>query len=526
MDAPDTEINGGLVLTSLIGLRDTGGNTTAGINGITEKSAKGGGVAAWFGGEMVDKDYNDGSKTPANTIFRFDGSGYVAGGAIWWGTDGRVHADPTSFIISEKNLGAYLTFFEPTWKSGSAGTSVADLVSLKPNAPFTKLGVSGDASFEGAISFHGIKLTYDATNKAIKVDGNLYATGGISAYGASSGAGGGGLNASVISYADALKLASESLSEIASAYSIKALDSRISSLEGGSATSISVSGSGNAVTSVTKNGTTISVVKGTSFLTAHQSLANYLTKTDASNTYLTKTAASSTYQPKGNYLTAHQSLDGYVNNIVTNGTGNAITSVTKSGKTVTFTKGSIFLTSHQSLANYYTKGATDDLLSAKQDASGSLTFFSSDGNYVASRFFGDDMLNKLASTKYIELWSNYGFFNIAVGNINTNKVVIRDGTSSQFLKADGSLDNRTYLTSHQSLDGYINNITASGTGNAITSVTKSGKTITFTKGSTFLTSHQSLANYYTKGATDDLLSAKQDASGSLTFFSSNDNYAA
>ena len=356
MDTPDTEINGGLVLTSLIGLRDTDGNTTAGINGITEKSAKGGGIAAWFGGEMVDKDYNDGSKTPANTIFRFDGSGYVAGGAIWWGTDGRVHADPTSFIISEKNLGAYLTFFEPTWKAGSAGTSVADLESLKPNAPFSKLGVSGDATFEGAITFHGIKLTYDATNKAIKIDGNLYATGGISAYGASDGAsGGGGLNGSVKSYADALKLTSESLSEIASAYSIKALDSRISSLEGGSATSISVSGSGNAVTSVTKNGTTISVVKGTSFLTAHQSLANYLTKTDASNTYLTKTAASSTYQPKGNYLTAHQSLDGYVNNITINGTGNAITSVTKSGKTVTFTKGATFLTSHQSLAGYATQ---------------------------------------------------------------------------------------------------------------------------------------------------------------------------
>lgn len=316
MDAPDTEINGGLVLTSLIGLRDTDGNTTAGINGITEKSAKGGGIAAWFGGEMVDKEYNDGSKTPANTIFRFDGSGYVAGGAIWWGTDGRVHADPTSFIISEKNLGAYLTFFEPTWKAGSAGTSVADLVSLKPNAPFTKLGVSGDATFEGAISFHGIKLTYDATNKAIKIDGNLYATGGITAYGASSVSGGGGLNGSVKSYADALKLASESLSEIASAYSIKALDSRISSLEGGSATAISVSGSGNAVTSVTKNGTTISVVKGSTF------------------------------------LTSHQSLDGYVNNITTSGTGNAITSVTKSGKTVTFTKGAMFLTSHQSLSAY------------------------------------------------------------------------------------------------------------------------------------------------------------------------------
>lgn len=356
IDVPDTEINGGLVLTSLIGLRDTGGNTTAGINGITEKSAKGGGIAAWFGGEMVDKDYNDGSKTPANTIFRFDGSGYVAGGAIWWGTDGRVHADPTSFIISEKNLGAYLTFFEPTWKSGSAGTSVADLVSLKPNAPFSKLGVSGDATFEGTITFHGIKLTYDATNKAIKVDGNLYATGGITAYGAgTSSSSGGGLNGSVKSYSDALKLTSESLSEVASAYSIKALDSRISSLEGGSAMDVSVSGSGNAVTAISKSGTTIIVTKGTTFLTSHQSLASYLTKADAA----------SLYQPKGNYLTAHQSLDGYVNAIAVSGSGNAVTAVTKSGKTITFTKGATYLTSHQSLSNYYTKSSVDSLLNDK-----------------------------------------------------------------------------------------------------------------------------------------------------------------
>ena len=313
MDAPDTEINGGLVLSSLIGLRDTDGNTTAGVNGITEKSAKGGGIAAWFGGEMVDKDYNDGSKTPANTIFRFDGSGYVAGGAIWWGTDGRVHADPTSFIISEKNLGAYLTFFEPTWKAGSAGTSVADLVSLKPNAPFTKLGVSGDAAFEGAISFHGIDITYDATNKAIKVDGNLYATGGITAYGASSVAGGGGLNGSVKSYADALKLTTENLSEVASAYSVAKLKSLIDGIDGSAPTevdwsiiknkpttlagygitdginSVSVNGSGNAVTSASISNHSLTLTKGATFLTSHQTL-DHIISTDKRNTILSPTS--------------------------------------------------------------------------------------------------------------------------------------------------------------------------------------------------------------------------------------------
>lgn len=330
-----TDIDGGLVMTTLLALRDGDGNVQSGINGAIDPNRGKKSIATWWGGQMVDKDYNSGNLTPATSLIRFDGSGYLANGAIWWDVSGKVHADPTSFIISEKNLGAYLTFFEPTWKEGSAGTSVADLVSLKPNAPFSKLGVSGDATFEGAISFHGIKITYDATNKAIKIDGNLYATGGITAYGAgaSTTGGGGGLNGSVKSYSNALKLTSESLSEIASAYSIKALDSRISSLEGGSATAISVSGSGNAVTSVTKNGTTISVVKGSTF------------------------------------LTSHQSLDGYVNAISVSGSGNAITSVSKSGKGITFTKGATFLTSHQSLANYYTKSSVDSLLSGKSATS-------------------------------------------------------------------------------------------------------------------------------------------------------------
>lgn len=368
-----TDIDGGLVMTTLLALRDGDGNVQSGINGAIDPNRGKKSIATWWGGQMVDKDYNSGNLTPATSLIRFDGSGYLANGAIWWDVSGKVHADPTSFIISEKNLGAYLIFFEPTWKAGSAGTSVADLVSLKPNAPFSKLGVSGDATFEGAISFHGIKLTYDSTNKAIKIDGNLYATGGITAYGAgaSTTGGGGGLNGSVKSYSSALKLTSESLSEIASAYSIKALDSRISSLEGGSAMDVSVSGSGNAVTSVTKNGTTISVVKGSTF------------------------------------LTSHQSLDGYVNAISVSGSGNAITSVSKSGKGITFTKGATFLTSHQSLANYYTKSSVDSLLSGKSATS------------------------------------------------HTHSVKINGVTKTIAATGGTAVDLGTYLTSHQSLANYV-----------------------------------------------------------------------
>lgn len=399
-----TDIDGGLVMTTLLALRDGDGNVQSGINGAIDPNRGKKSIATWWGGQMVDKDYNSGNLTPATSLIRFDGSGYLANGAIWWDVSGKVHADPTSFIISEKNLGAYLIFFEPTWKEGSAGTSVADLVSLKPNAPFSKLGVSGDATFEGAISFHGIKLTYDSTNKAIKIDGNLYATGGITAYGAgaSTTGGGGGLNGSVKSYSNALKLTSESLSEIASAYSIKALDSRISSLEGGSAMDVSVSGSGNAVTSVTKNGTTISVVKGSTF------------------------------------LTSHQSLDGYVNAISVSGSGNAITSVSKSGKGITFTKGATFLTSHQSLANYYTKSSVDSLLSGKSATS------------------------------------------------HTHSVKINGVTKTIAATGGTAVDLGTYLTSHQSLNGYA--------------------TQSWVKSQGYLTSHQdvsvlTMANdrYYTSG---------------------------
>lgn len=220
-----------------------------------------------------------------------------------------------------------LTNTHKLWGNSFNGTADINGSIIVPNGKYISIG--------------NIKMEYDATNKALKITNtttnevaNLYTSGGVSAYGVgTSSSSGGGLNGSVKSYSNALKLTSESLSEIASAYSIKALDSRISSLEGGSATAISVSGSGNAVTSVTKNGTTISVVKGSTF------------------------------------LTSHQSLDGYVNAISVSGSGNAITSVSKSGKGITFTKGATFLTSHQSLANYYTKSSVDSLLSGKSATS-------------------------------------------------------------------------------------------------------------------------------------------------------------
>lgn len=104
-------------------------------------------------------------------------------------------------------------------------------------------------------------------------------------------------------------------------------------------------------------------------------------------------------------------------------------------------------------------------------------------------------------------WSNSwrpigtGASDAAAGN-HTHKVKING--SEKTIAATGVTDLGTYLTS-QSLRGYVHAYNNTGTGNAVTSISIEGGTITANKGTTFLTSHQSLANYYTKGQVDTKL---------------------
>lgn len=82
-----------------------------------------------------------------------------------------------------------------------------------------------------------------------------------------------------------------------------------------------------------------------------------------------------------------------------------------------------------------------------------------------------------------------------------------------------------YLTSHQSLDGYVNDISVIGTGNAVTSITKSGKTVTVTKGANFLTSHQDLSAYAKTSQIPTKVSQLANDSGFLTSHQSLAGYA-
>ncbi len=106
-----TEVDGGLLLTSLIQMRDTDQNIMSGINGLTAKGDKS--IATWWGGGMYDMlDYYDwdGAKwvaknniqIPSNVpsgIIRMDGTGYLAKGKFWWDESGKIYADPTSLFL-------------------------------------------------------------------------------------------------------------------------------------------------------------------------------------------------------------------------------------------------------------------------------------------------------------------------------------------------------------------------------------------------------------------------------------------
>nr|DAI84379.1 MAG TPA: tail protein [Caudoviricetes sp.] len=367
-----TDIDGGLVMTTLLALRDGDGNVQSGINGAIDPNRGKKSIATWWGGQMVDKDYNSGNLTPATSLIRFDGSGYLANGAIWWDVSGKVHADPTSFIISEKNLGAYLAFFEPTWKSGSDGSSIKDLVALTPQAPFKTLAVSNDLSVEGKLKIGSITLS--VVNGALKIDGNVYSTGGMSAYGEGT-SNGGGLNGSIVPFDKAKSLTAQNEgTEIASAWSIKKLYDMINSIDvtgqladylkkteastlyqpkGNYLTShqdISGKSDKTHTHSVKINGVTktIAATGGTAvdlgtYLTSHQSLAAYLKSADAEKTYskLGHTHAFSEITGKPTTLAGYGVTDG-VNAVSVTGNGNAVTSASIDGHTLTLTKGSTF----------------------------------------------------------------------------------------------------------------------------------------------------------------------------------------
>lgn len=181
----NTLIEGGLILSTLIGLGFTDTNklfhVMSGMSGIYDTQKTGNGIAFWAGGSMVDKQ-NDASDNPAQFLVRHDGTGYAAGGNLWWEKNGKVHADPMSFIINEDNLGNLLGLFKPIY---SGGSEYKNITGIEPLFQFTKLRVEGGNIVNGEL-IGGLQIG-DTAKFYIKdgvlfLEGDLAVTGGITMY--------------------------------------------------------------------------------------------------------------------------------------------------------------------------------------------------------------------------------------------------------------------------------------------------------------------------------------------------------
>lgn len=467
-----TTIQNGLILSSVVSLGKnnedfTTQTTYSGISGLFDTSKRGNGIAAWYGGDMIDKfDYYNASTGEFNipegtrvamALDRMDGTGYRANGNLWWDANGVVHADPLSFFVGPSVVGALLASFQVVLQADNVHPDY-----IIPQVPFQELNVA-DTIWTERLRIGDGYLRWDKGNRAFYVvdtDGNLanfygnqLTAGGIG----SGGSGGGGLVSAIRRWEDLGGAFSNADNDTFNAYTVNtiytqlnaadgALSARVAALEGGSALSVQVTGGGNAVTDITKSGTTITATKGTTFLTQHQSLTEYLKKTDAA----------SLYQPKGDYLTAITKAQ--VEAVLT---GN-ITSHTHSQ----------YLTA-QSLSNYVTldseQTVTGHKIFAATDHNGydnwnvPLTVKSSNhagieiscgsythgigthnnGSWYWWRADGWPTYSSEVNGRYIMQYDGTSFD--FKDPVRATKLILAGGSSSQFLKADGSVDGNAYL---------------------------------------------------------------------------------
>lgn len=484
----DTVVKGGLILSTLIALRNDKGNVTAGINGADTKEN---GIALWLGGKAIDKQASttteEEKKIAAKSLLRFDGTGYFANGNLWWDADGTLHADPTSFIINKNNVGVQLALFAPVWKSGTTDTTkLANVLSIDPQKPFTHLDVSGNVTTEGSLKIGGIYLSYDSANNALRLSkdaagkeaANFYALGGITAYGAgASTTGGGGLIVSVISYARIIEgnYTDADLTSIPNAYAIKALSSRIDNIASelgglslswnnitGKPSTFTPSAHTHKWTEITDRITKVSqLTNDKGYLTAHQSLANYYTKSSVDSLLSGKSATSHTHSVKingvtktiaatggaavdlGTYLTSHQSLNGYA--------------------TQSWVKSQGYLTSHQdvsvlTMANnrYYSSGQwginmrNSDIIGVNsiytndvsENPTEAILFFRSNGNYDGIRavngvlYFSNNVVR--TTSKYDAEYEVYHKGNLTkLSQLTNDKNFVTGSVSGQTITING-----------------------------------------------------------------------------------------
>lgn len=152
-------VDGGLLLTSLIGMRKYKGSgsktdvanydTWAGISGQYDANVLGGGIAAWYGGGMLDKEtltttqISQGWSTLrwSKGLDRFDGSGYRADGNNSWDANGALTIKNITTLSdsNNKNILNELATFNSAFTFGTDGQGSTTALYITPQVPFERL---------------------------------------------------------------------------------------------------------------------------------------------------------------------------------------------------------------------------------------------------------------------------------------------------------------------------------------------------------------------------------------------------
>ena len=167
-----TTVDGGLIQSALLMLGYTENDVfkvMSGTNGLYDSTKLGGGIAAWYGGPMADKEADNTLVAFAQSLFRFDGSGYLAGGNITWDKDGAGQVAGGD-ISWDKN--GVITLGQSIKISGDTNETLSSILSF--------------------INEYRSLWTYDAEHNAVRTALNLIVDESVSFGGVGTGGGGTG----------------------------------------------------------------------------------------------------------------------------------------------------------------------------------------------------------------------------------------------------------------------------------------------------------------------------------------------
>lgn len=150
-----TTVEGGLIQSSLLMLgytKDGVFNIMSGTNGLYDATKKGGGIAAWYGGPMADVEDDKSLVSYAQSLFRFDGSGYLAGGNISWDKDGAGSVAGGDISWDKDGI---ITLGQAVKISGDAEETLGSILGyINEIFSFIGLDKNGDVYIKGTRNFY------------------------------------------------------------------------------------------------------------------------------------------------------------------------------------------------------------------------------------------------------------------------------------------------------------------------------------------------------------------------------------